>query len=113
MESKQSKCPTQPYDLTRIPPLALREVARAIKSGDEKYERWDWIKGNFDDDARAALGHINGWLAGTDIDHESGISTLAHAAGRLLMMIERIERGEDIGDWRIPVKDAAQENEKL
>lgn len=90
-------------ELTRLPPRALRSVARAIESGDQTYERWDWLERGNEDDARAALGHVFEWLGGKDADTHSGEHPVAHAAARLLFILERIERGhDDADDWRAP-----------
>lgn len=93
------------FDLTRIPPLALREIADAIQSGDEKYERWDWVETkDGSDDVSAALRHINHFLNGYDRDQESDLLHLAHAAARLCYVIERQMLGETQGAWRRPME---------
>lgn len=91
------------FDLTRIPPLALREIADAIQTGDEKYDRWDWLdEKDGSEDVSAALRHISHFLAGHDRDQESELLHLAHAAARLCYVIERQMRGKDQGEWRAP-----------
>jgi len=90
------------FDLTRLPPRALRQVAKAIQSGDEKYERWDWLDKDGSDDVAAALRHINRWLDGEDDDPETLVSGLAHAAARLLYVLEREAYQRPQGDWRRP-----------
>ena len=97
-------------DLTRLPPRALRVVAKVIETGDQKYEERDWISKDARNDARAALGHLNQWISGVDFDEESDLSPLAHAAARLLFLIEREELSIPIGEWRRHV-DAAQNTE--
>lgn len=80
-------------DLTVIPPRALRPVASVIAHGNEKYSEADWLSRDSREDLRAALGHILECLAGIDIDTSSGESHVAHAAARLLFVLERQERG--------------------
>jgi len=93
------------FDLTRIPPLALREIADAIQSGDEKYERWDWVEmKDGSEDVSAAMRHISHFLHGHDRDQESGLLHLAHAAARLCYVIERQMLGETQGAWRRPME---------
>jgi len=87
-------------DLTRIPPKALGPIARAIETGDAKYSEGDWIERDSRDDVRAALGHIFEFIGGRDIDEESGEHVLAHAAARLLFILERQARGLEVGSWR-------------
>lgn len=86
-------------DLTVIPPRALRPVASVIAQGNEKYSEADWLTRDSRDDLRAALGHILECLAGSDLDG-SGESHVAHAAARLLFVLERQERGAPQHAWR-------------
>lgn len=88
-------------DLTRLPPRALEVVARVMATGDEKYAPGDWIDRDSRDDVRAILGHVNSWLAGVDCDAETGEIGLAHAAARLLMVLEREALGMNVGGWRL------------
>lgn len=94
-------------ELSRLPFRALGAVARVIASGDAKYAPGDWITapGRVDGrrDLDSALGHIGEWLDGKDVDEESGQSPLAHAAARLLFILEREARGTRAGDWRVEV----------
>lgn len=82
------------HDLTVIPPRALRPVASVIAHGNEKYREADWLVRDSRDDLRAALGHIFECLSGGDLDSSSGESHVAHAAARLLFVLERQERGD-------------------
>jgi hypothetical protein len=88
-------------DLTRLPMRALYEIAKVIQSGDEKYGRSDWRKlekrtpEEINDHLRAALGHIAEFLDGVEID-ESGHHKLAHAAGRLMILLDLNSLGDSI-----------------
>lgn len=89
-------------DLTRLPIKPLLEIAEVIKLGDDKYGRADWrlpkkmTPEEINDHLRAAVGHIAEFLDGEDMDCESGRHTLAHAAGRLLILLDLWSMGQDI-----------------
>lgn len=89
-------------DLTRLPMRALYEIAKVIESGDEKYGRADWrlpekrTPQEINDHLRAALGHIAEFIDGEHIDFESGHHKLAHAAGRLIILLDLKALGDNI-----------------
>jgi len=93
--------PSRKPDLTRLPMQALYEVANVIQHGDEKYTRSDWRDAHkrtpeeINDHLRAAIGHIAEFLDGIEID-ESGHHKLAHAAGRLLILLDLKSMGDEI-----------------
>ena len=91
-----------PYDLTLLPPNALKSVARVMAHGNSKYAEWDWSEKNSRENVRAAIGHLLEWLARTDVDGESGEHPFAHTITRLMLELEKVERGKDIGEWRMP-----------
>lgn len=72
-------------DLTVLPTIALREAARSIQNGDEKYG----IETRYEGEARrhvaGALRHILEWMDGISTDADDGISSLSHAVSRLMM----------------------------
>lgn len=90
--------------LSRLPFRALGAVAKVIESGDRKYAEGDWITAPERIDGRrdidSALAHLAEWLGGKDVDEESGESPLAHAAARLLFILERESIGIHAGRWR-------------
>ena len=74
-----------------IPPHAILEVSKVLAHGAEKYSdhgwRSDplWFSKNLD-----ALGrHVLRWVLGEEFDEGSGCHPLAHAATRLLFLLER------------------------
>lgn len=97
--------PVERADLTRLPFRALAIVAKVIESGDRKYQAGDWIMAPARIDGRrdlnSALRHIAEFIEGKDVDEDSGESPLAHAAARLLFLLEREARGIKGGGWRI------------
>lgn len=99
------KFPVERADLTRLPFRALAVVAKVIESGDRKYQAGDWIMAPQRIDGRrdlnSALRHIAEYVEGKDVDEDSGESPLAHAAARLLFLLEREARGIKGGGWRI------------
>lgn len=90
--------------LTRLPFRALGAVAKVIESGDRKYAEGDWVlapqRGDGRRDIDSALSHLAEWLNGKNVDEESGESPLAHAAARLLFVLERQAVGLNPGCWR-------------
>ena len=101
----EPKYPVERADLTRLPWRALAVVAKAIESGDRKYQAGDWIMAPQRIDGRrdlnSALRHIAEFVEGKNVDEDSGESPLAHAAARLLFLLEREARGIKGGGWRI------------
>lgn len=97
--------PVERADLTHLPFRALAIVAKVIESGDRKYQAGDWIMAPQRIDGRrdlnSALRHIAEFIDGKDVDEDSGESPLAHAAARLLFLLEREARGIKGGGWRI------------
>lgn len=80
--------------MSLIPQKAVREVAKVMTFGAEKYGTHNYLLGM--DHLRlidAALRHINSHLTGETLDPESGVLHLAHAASSVLMTIELILNG--------------------
>jgi hypothetical protein len=80
-------------------PAHLVDMARVRAFGSEKYKSpWGWTDGdsytNFYD---AAIRHLLAWVAGEDLDPESGLPHIAHAAVSLMFIAEfqRSGRGLD------------------
>lgn len=71
-----------------LPTEALREVARVLEFGMRKYDAWNWKKGmDWSRLSGAALRHLFSWLEGKDIDKETGLNHLAHAACCVLFLL--------------------------
>jgi hypothetical protein len=72
-----------------LPFQALEEVARVLDFGAGKYGRDNWRKGaNWMEFAGSALRHIGKWLRGENLDQESLLHHLAHAACNCLFLLE-------------------------
>jgi hypothetical protein len=88
-----------------LPPRALRVVAQTLGYGAEKYDDYNWVK--CDDPRRfvaAALRHISHqmelWQEGADgfdleLDDESLLPSLAHAAASVLLATELMLRKKE------------------
>ena len=88
--------------MSLLPPAGLNEVSKVLTFGANKYGAHNWRRGlTYSRLVSATMRHLNSWNSGTDIDPESGISHLAHAACNLLMLIEYEKLGLGKDDrWR-------------
>lgn len=84
--------------LGAVSPRALMELAKVAGFGGEKYERYNFMKGyrwslSYD----AMQRHLHAFWGGQDLDEESGLPHLAHAAWHCLALIAfmRSELGTD------------------
>lgn len=73
-----------------LPPRALKEVARVLTYGAQKYDEHNWkklenLEPRYMD---ALLRHVFDYLSGEELDEESGLSHLAHAVCCLLFVLE-------------------------
>lgn len=80
-------------------PAFLSDMARVRMFGTEKYgSPWKWTEGdNWSNFYDAAVRHLSAWQVGEDLDAESGLPHLAHAAVSLMFIAElqRTGRGLD------------------
>jgi hypothetical protein len=84
--------------LALVPPALMPAVALVMEYGTRKYGLNDWRDGgDYTDYISAALRHIFAFNEGRDLDEESGIHHLAHAAANLGMLLQWIgeNRGND------------------
>ena len=82
-----------------VPPEALAQIADVLGFGAEKYGVNNWrIDGDSTSWIRtysSVQRHLNAWHGGEDIDPESGMSHLAHAATQIMiLMTHAIEHPE-------------------
>lgn len=86
-------------DLSMIPYEALEEIAKVLMFGASKYDKNNWKKGiNSTRLAGAALRHLGKWCDGIDVDSESNLSHLSHAATNLLMLIWTMKNKPEVDD---------------
>lgn len=91
-------------DLTLVPPELVEQVARVMMFGAAKYTRGGWQHVE-DGPLRyyAALRrHLHAFEGGEDLDPETGLHHLAHAAANLAFLLAFAARRpeQDIGGWR-------------
>jgi hypothetical protein len=93
-------------ELALLSPIFLEEVSRVLTYGKHKYAEHNWRKGLiWSRPLGAALRHIFSWMGGEDLDPETGISHLAHAACNLMFLIEFQKTNNGADDrYKIEVK---------
>lgn len=78
-----------------LPAAALLETAKVMGFGAQKYEPYNWRGLSCSRLFGAALRHLWAWWRGHDLDEETGLPHLAHAAACVLMVLEQaMFRGE-------------------
>ena len=74
-----------------IPPQLIKEVARVLEFGAQKYGDYNWYGGiKYNRMYAAAMRHMLAFWEGEDCDPESGIHHLAHAATNLAFLLQFI-----------------------
>jgi hypothetical protein len=92
--------------LGSLDPQALLRVAEVAGFGARKYARMNFMRGydwslSFD----AAQRHLLLFWDGQDLDDESGLPHLAHAAWHMLAMLAFLERNLGTDDrYKVPVQ---------
>jgi hypothetical protein len=101
--------------LALLPPEGLRAVARVQAYGSRKYGDWNnYRKGmEVSRNCSCAMRHILAFMDGFDLDNESHICHLAHAACRLMFAIQNIHDGVIIDDrYKREPKQKRQKNKR-
>lgn len=82
-----------------IPSDFLFELGRVLDFGAKKYDSHNWRKGiKWSRMIDASLRHIASWKEGEDLDAESGLSHLAHAACCLAFLVSYEKRRPEFDD---------------
>lgn len=82
-----------------IPYESLEEIAKVLTFGCIKYSRSDWAKGiKFSRLLSAAYRHMGKFNAGEDIDPESNLHHIAHAATNLIMLLYLMKHKPEMDD---------------
>jgi len=79
-----------------VPPQCIIGVAKVMGFGQDKYDEYNYRKGEGLDYMRlydAAQRHMIAWSLGEDIDPESGLPHLDHAAASIMMLKDLQSRG--------------------
>jgi hypothetical protein len=86
--------------LAHLPWEALTEVSRVQAYGHQKYKDFNnYRKGlEVSRNLSCALRHIRDYLAGSNQDEESHLHPLAHAAARILFVLQNIQESTAIDD---------------
>jgi hypothetical protein len=78
-------------NIALIPPEALLDIAKVFTFGAKKYGANNWrIDGAHTSWSRtygSIQRHLTSWLAGEDVDPESGESHLTHAATQIMILM--------------------------
>ena len=87
-------------DLSLLPPEALESIARVFQFGAEKYSAFDWrYDGPNTEWLRTYSSlqrHLHAWAKCEDIDPESGLDHLSHAATQLLILITHVKENTNM-----------------
>lgn len=82
-----------------VDPVALIELAKVAGYGGKKYAQYNYIKGMpYSWSYNALQRHLMAYWSGEDIDPESGLPHLAHAAWHCLALLSYLERGTGTDD---------------
>jgi hypothetical protein len=76
-----------------LPPVAMREIARAHAHGAEKYEPYNWRRSQVQalTYVAAIMRHLDAWRDGQDLDPESGLPHLAHIGANVNILLDATE----------------------
>ena len=99
MEEGGLKKDTGKVQLHLLDRHALEEMARVRMFGARKYSPWDWRLGfRYSRLIDAALRHLFQFNDGEDLDQESGLNHIAHAAVTLMFLLRMIKDRPDLDD---------------
>jgi hypothetical protein len=74
--------------ISLVPYTAVKEIAKVLTFGAEKYGPWNWAKGlSWLECCDSLERHIGAWKEGEDLDDESGIHHLAHAGCNIMFLL--------------------------
>jgi len=86
-------------DFSLIPLKTLEQEAMVWQYGEQKYKRFNWMKGMpWSAVLASALRHLGAWQAGEDCDPDSGLPHIAHAMCNLRMLTlyaDKYPEGDD------------------
>ncbi len=92
MGGRKDDTSKSPYEL--IAPELLEAIARVLAFGAEKYTPRNWEEGmSWGRVFGALMRHMWAWWAKEDVDEETGMSHLWHAACCIMFLLAYEERG--------------------
>jgi len=89
--------------LDLVPPMALLEVAKVMTYGASKYQVGNWAKdgSTYNRYYAACMRHMLQWQSGENLDCETDLNHIAHAASNLLFLLALILMGKKNADDRV------------
>lgn len=93
--------------LSLVPASLIRGVAEILAFGAKKYAPNNWRKGgSWTKTYESCMRHLLDWNEGIDLDKESQLDHLKHAACNIAFLIEFVEKGIGEDDrFRYPPKE--------
>ena len=88
---------TGKLDWSLLPWDSVEEVLKVLEFGKKKYSAHNWKMGEGFKYSRvfnSTCRHLFSWIRGEDLDPESGLNHLAHAACNLLFVLHYIKHKE-------------------
>lgn len=83
-------------EISQLPPAAVRAIATVMMMGEEKYGKHNWRKGlSYTSVCDSLLRHVFAFLDGEDLDPESGLNHMAHAATNAAFLLQYISDGKE------------------
>lgn len=94
-----------PLDL--LPYEAEEAIAEVMAFGEGKYGTANWANGiHYSRLIAATLRHLGSFRKGVDLDHETGLNHVAHAATNLAMLLWMIKNRPDMDNrWINKIKE--------
>lgn len=91
-----------------LSPIALLNTAKVLRFGAQKYAPNNWRKGlSYSRIIGATFRHLFAFMMGEDLDPETGLSHIHHAACELMFLQEFVETRKDLDDrFKIPGNNA-------
>lgn len=86
--------------LANLPPEGIRQVAMVQEYGHKKYKDFNNYRKGMEVSRQlsCAMRHIMAYMDGFDLDNESHLSHISHAACRLMFALQNIHDGTLIDD---------------
>lgn len=93
-KKKATKHDSGKPDLSLVSPLLKAGIAKTMGFGVNKYGRWNYMQGITTSRLLGALmRHIDAYTMGENLDPESGLPHLYHAAANIQMLVDNEHNG--------------------
>jgi len=78
-----------------VPVSMFKALAKVFGAGADKYGDFNWQKGfPWLQPYASCMRHLTAWWEGEDIDQESGLPHIYHAAANIAMLVEFIDKNK-------------------